>query len=311
VPRVSVIIPAYNAEPYLGETLASVEAQTYRDWEVVVADDCSTDGTVDLAESYGERVTVLRGTTNGGPAAARNRALAVASGELIALLDADDFWQPTYLERTVELYDESRSRGTRVGIVACDAYLLRPEGLLPQTHADLMGSPEGVTLERELVINRIFGGALFPRAVLDETGPFGEECFGTEDYDLWLRILELGYQVVATREPLTTYRMRSTSVSTNVSRSAHFMQVAYRRALERGRLTPRQRRIARRQLRLQRALEQVGLITADRRAGRLPVVRALRFTPLFLRVAVENPDRWLSTARILTGRGSPLSQVTK
>jgi glycosyltransferase involved in cell wall biosynthesis len=311
MPRVSVVVPAHNAALYLREALASVEAQTYRDWEVVIADDCSTDSTVEIAESFGERFTVLRGARNEGPAAARNRALAKASGELVALLDADDFWLPAYLESTVRLFDESRSDGIPVGIVACDARLLGPNGVLPQTYMDLMGFSGGVTLERELVSNRIFIGALVPRAVLDEAGHFCPELFGTEDYDLWLRILELGYRVVATREVLTTYRMQPASVSAHMPRMARSLQLTYRRALERGRLSPRQQRIARRQLRLQRALEEVGLIMAERREGGLPFRRLARASPLFLRVAAENPDRWLTTMRILAGHGSPLSQMTR
>ena len=75
MPRVSVIIPAYNAEAFLPETLASVEAQTYDDWEVVVADDASTDRTAEVVESRGGRFRVVRSEVNDGPAGARNRAL--------------------------------------------------------------------------------------------------------------------------------------------------------------------------------------------------------------------------------------------
>jgi teichuronic acid biosynthesis glycosyltransferase TuaG len=311
MPRVSIIIPAFNAQAYLGETLASVNAQTYDDWEVVVADDCSTDGTVETAAAFGGRVTVLRGASNEGPASARNRAVSASSGELLSLLDADDLWAPNYLDRTVRLYDESRARGVRVGIVACDARILAPGGFLPQTYMEFMGFPPEVSLTQMLVSNPIYVGAMLPRALVDEAGGFCPELFGTEDYDLWLRILELGYRVVATREALTVYRLRSTSVSSDPARMARSLQLTYRRALERGMLTRNQRRIAGRQLRLQRALEQVGLIISERRGGGSALTRLAQNVPLFLRVAVENPDRWVSTARILAGRGSPLSQVVK
>jgi len=100
-------------------------------------------------------------------------------------------------------------------------------------------------------------------------------------------------------------------VSTNLPRMACSLQLTYERALERGALNPRERRIAERQLRLQRALEQVGLAIADLGRGRSPASRVARYLPLFLRVAVENPDRWGSAVRVLAGRGSPLSQVGK
>jgi glycosyltransferase involved in cell wall biosynthesis len=311
MPRVSVVLPAYNAEQYLAETLSSVEAQTYGDWEVVVADDASTDNTVETAEAFDGRFNVLHGTSNEGPAAARNRALAAASGELVALLDADDLWLPTYLDRIVGLYDESRARGIRVGIVTCDARILGPDGYLAKTYMDLNGFPSEVTLTGMLVSNPIFVGSLVPRSLVGEAGAFCPELFGTEDYDLWIRILELGYRVVATREALTVYRLRPESVAGNLVRMARSQQLTYHRALERGKLTPRQRRMARRQLRLQSALEQVGLIVTERRSGGRPFARVARDIPLFLRVAAENPDRWLSAARVLVGRGSPLSQVVR
>lgn len=311
LPRVSVIIPAYNAEAYLAETLASVEAQTYQDWEVVVADDCSTDRTVEVAEAFGDRFTVLRGTANEGPAAARNRALAASNSELIALLDADDLWLPAFLDRTVRLYDEHGARGDRVGIVTCDARLLGPGGFLPQTYAELRGRPRELSLSRMLLSNQVYGSVVLPRALVEQAGGFCPDLFGTEDYDLWLRVLELGYGIVASREALAVYRLRPASVSSNPARMARSLQLTYRRALERGHLTPRQVRIAARQLRLQRALEQVGLISSERPGiGHLVTVIA-RNVPLFLRVAAENPDRWLATAQILAGRGSPLSQVLK
>jgi glycosyltransferase involved in cell wall biosynthesis len=311
MPRVSVIIPAYNAEPHLGETLAAVETQTYRDWEVVVADDGSTDETVEIAEAFGDRFTVLRGSSNEGPAAARNRAVAASSGELIALLDADDLWLPSYLERMVKLYDESQARGIRVGIVTCNARILGPDGFLPQTYMEIRGFPSEVTVAGMLVSNTIFGATLFPRTLIDEAGGFCPELFGTEDYDLWLRIIELDYRVVVEREALAVYRLGTASVSTNLARMARSLQLTYRRALERGRLTPGQRRIARRQHRLQRALEQFGLIASDRRGDGRPFGQLARNIPLFLRVAAENPDRWVTAVRVLSGRGSPLSQLVK
>jgi glycosyltransferase involved in cell wall biosynthesis len=309
VPRVSVVIPAYNADPLLAETLASIEAQTYNDWEVIVADDASTDGTAGVVESFGGRFRLVRSEVNEGPAGARNRALAAARGELVAFLDADDLWLPAYLERTVRLYDESCAQGMSVGIVSCDAMLLGPEGHHERTYMELNGFPCPVTVAAMLVKNVVPPCALTRRSLVDEVGGFCLELFGTEDYDLWLRIMEAGHEVISTPEPLVVYRIRPGSVSTDLSRMARSLQATYLRALGRGALSPQERRIAERQLRLQRALEQVGLFAADRRQGRSAVARAVRKLPLFLRVAVENPDRWGTAARTLAGRGSPLSQV--
>jgi glycosyltransferase involved in cell wall biosynthesis len=311
VTRVSVVIPAYNAESFLPETLASVEAQTYADWEVIVADDASTDRTAEVVESRSGRFRLVRSEVNEGPAGARNRALRESSGELVAFLDADDLWRPTFLEHVITRYDQGRELGARVGVVSCDAVVLGPDGDHSSTFLGLIGSPDRLTLGAMLVTNPIHAGALVSRATLDEVGDFCEELFGTEDYDLWLRIFEAGYEIVVLPEPLYVYRVQPTSVSSNLPRMARSLQATYRRALERGALNSRERRIAERQFRLQRALEQVGEAIADRRAGRSSLGRVARHVPLFVRVAIENPDRWGSAVRTLAGRGSPLSQVGK
>src|ERR1044071_6895734 len=103
MPRVSVIMAAYNAQQYIAEALKSVEAQTYDDWEVVVCDDGSTDGTYGIASAFGERVRVVRHDLNSGPAAARNVAVRESNGELVAVLDADGYWLPSSLARSSQL----------------------------------------------------------------------------------------------------------------------------------------------------------------------------------------------------------------
>jgi len=290
MPRVSVIIPAFNAEAHIAETLRSVGAQTYDDWEVVLADDRSTDATVEIATKFGERVKIVRSAKNAGPSAARNLGIAHASGELLAFLDADDYWLPAYLEHQVGLFDESRQARLNVGIVACNALVLGPQGFLTRTYGDYIGHPKKVTLARLLASNPIFVSALSPRAVVDEAGGF---CPGmlAEDHDLWLRIVELGYRVVATRSPLAVHRLSSGSMSADPAKMARASQRVYRRALERGNLSARERRVARRELRGQRAVERIA--SADGISYR----QILKALPLVALVAVEHPKRWRSFAR--------------
>ena len=97
MPRVSVIIPAFNNEATLAEAVQSVQSQTYVDWEVIVSDDASTDGTAAVAEGFGGPIRVVRNPENRGSGPARNAAVEVAEGELLALLDADDYWLPEFL----------------------------------------------------------------------------------------------------------------------------------------------------------------------------------------------------------------------
>ena len=108
MPTVSVIMPAYNVERYLNEAIDSVLAQTYTDFELVIVDDGSTDGSRAMAERYRarhpDRVVVVS-QENRGLAGARNAALRVASGQVFALLDSDDGWAPTFLEAQMRLLD--------------------------------------------------------------------------------------------------------------------------------------------------------------------------------------------------------------
>ncbi|MGI8668594.1 MAG: glycosyltransferase family 2 protein, partial [Aridibacter sp.] len=103
-PLVSVIIPAYNAEQFISQTIESVLGQTLKDFEIVVVDDGSTDETAGIAESYGAPVRCIR-KTNGGVSRARNTGIEHAVGKYIAFLDADDLWEPTKLEKQVALLD--------------------------------------------------------------------------------------------------------------------------------------------------------------------------------------------------------------
>ena len=106
--RVSIITPCYNGERYIAETIESVLGQTYADWEMIIVDDGSRDGTADIAARYAERdgrISLLR-QENAGTACARNNGLRHARGRYIALLDADDVWEPEFLERQLQFMRE-------------------------------------------------------------------------------------------------------------------------------------------------------------------------------------------------------------
>jgi cellulose synthase/poly-beta-1,6-N-acetylglucosamine synthase-like glycosyltransferase len=306
MPRVSVIIPAFNAAAHLAETLQSVCEQTYDDWEVAVVDDASTDATIEIARQFGKKFKTVASPRNEGPAAARNLGIVQSTGELLAFLDADDYWLPTYLEQQVGLFDGSRQHGgDGVGIVACNARVLGPEGFLPGTYSDYIGSPEGLTVSRLLVSNPIFVSALSPREVVEEVGGFCPDITGTEDHDLWLRILELGFRVVINRSPLAVYRVSSDSISADTASMARAAQTVYGRALERANLTQTERRIARRELRRQRAVEKVASIDG------ISYVEVIRSLPLVALVALEHPKQWPSYARILARRRPAFSAFVK
>jgi glycosyltransferase involved in cell wall biosynthesis len=303
MPRVSIVVPAFDAADTIGAALASVAAQTYTDWEVVVGDDCSTDATAELAAAAAPGARVVRTAGRVGPAGARNAALAAAGGELIALLDADDAWEPTYLERMVGAFDAEQRRAPGVGIVCCDALRVDAGGRVLERHRDIIGTADGITLDVLLRGNPILVSALAPLALVRELGGFAPETWGSEDHDLWLRIVETGRRVVYVPEPLVRYRVATGSVSSGPGTMAATNATTYRRALARGNLSARQRRLAGRQLRLHEAVGRVAALRdARRERGRLPLGATLRAAPLVARTALEHPRRWARWPDVLRKR---------
>lgn len=296
-PRVSVIVPAFNAAGHIGEALESVHAQTIGDWEVVVCDDGSSDDTAEVASSFDERVRVVRHERNQGLAAARNSAIERSRGSVLALLDADDVWLPGYLERQLQLLDRASEPQT-VGIVSCNAYLRDAGGLLPGTYADRFGYAEDVTVERLFDISPIFISALIPRAALDRVGLFATDLRSCEDLDLWIRLVEAGYRVISTREPLAVYRLSAGQLSAQPVKMAQARQAVYHRAIVRGRLTASQRRAAEQAIRREQAIETVASLAACVRERRLPGMRPSELGRL-MRVVAENPARWRRWAGLL------------
>jgi glycosyltransferase involved in cell wall biosynthesis len=295
-PRVSVITPAFNAAATLPETLASVQAQTFTDWEVVLVDDASDDGTGMLATAADERVRVLRNETSTGPAAARNRALQDARGELIAVLDADDLLKPTYLERQIAVYEAGVAAGRRVGAVCCDAELEGPEGSLG-LWSDRVGRVERVDLAGLLLENTVWVSILASRAALLDIGGYHTDPGGDrisedyEDYDLSLRLLEAGWEIVVNPETLGVYRLRDAARSSQIAATAEAGTRLLDRALARGALSPAQRRIAVRRRRLFEIVRRRAVIAGEPRP--LPrLAQAARLAPLVAVSVLENPQRW-------------------
>ena len=254
-PRISIITPAHDDAATIEATIRSVARQSVGDWEHVICDDASSDDTaarVEVAAAADPRVRLVRSTANGGPSAARNMALEVARGELVAFLDADDCYEPEYLRTMAAAFD---ARQDRVGIVCCDAWRVDPGGRRLGRYSETTGGAAGANLLGVLRGNPIFIAALCPRAVVDEVGAFCTECWGSEDHDLWLRIIETGREVVYVDQPLVTYRVQPGSVSSSRERMARTDQVTFRRALARGRLGPRERRVAAARLHLAIAAE--------------------------------------------------------
>jgi glycosyltransferase involved in cell wall biosynthesis len=204
VPEVSVVIPAHNAARWLGETLDSVRAQSFTDWECIVVDDGSTDGTRALVARHADepRIRYLFQEKQ-ERAAARNRGIAASSGPLVAFLDADDRWCPEKLAAQVSALRAAPAAGlcyTHARFVDVDGRPL-PFRKPPRTIAGLV-FPE---LMRGNVL--VIASVVVRRACLDAVGAFDASLpvYGCEDWDLWLRLARR-YPVVAVDEELVLYR---------------------------------------------------------------------------------------------------------
>lgn len=214
MPRVSVITPAYNCARFLGRTLRSVADQTYRDYEIIVVDDGSTDGTGELLEQWSGRVTVVS-QSNAGPSAARNKAVSHSSGEYLAYLDADDRWYPTKLARQVDFLD----RNPRCGLVHSDLQIIDEEDrvLQPEWHQARRNAFVHGACIRELVAGCAIQvpTVMERRSSHERAGGFDISFRQSEDYLHWIRVVLNGEAVGYLREPLAMYRWRAGSLSKN------------------------------------------------------------------------------------------------
>lgn len=217
MPRVSTIIPAYNAARYVGAAIESALAQTYTDNEIIVVDDGSSDDTPRVLESYGSRITFLR-QPNAGVSAARNKALSVASGELIAYLDADDMWHPEKLEKQVEFLDAH----PRCGIVHTDVDVIDAEGrVVTPAFNRTTGRevPSGRCMMDLLRRSHVQLLTVMARhEAVRAAGGFDERLTGGEDYCQWILISMDGWEVGYLDEPLAMYRWSPGSLSSNERR---------------------------------------------------------------------------------------------
>ena len=199
--HVSTIIPAYNAGKYIQEAIESALAQTYRDLEVIVVDDGSTDDTRRILDEFAGRVTVLR-QENQGRAAACNAGAAMARGEWIAFLDADDIWLPTKTQSQLERCSTNVMSHTNAWMFGP---LLERELLTKEGDAEYRGR----VLEQLLVANFITGSSVMVRRdKFLAYGRFDPSYNSVQDWPLWLKICsehELGY----VDEPLVRYRLHA------------------------------------------------------------------------------------------------------
>lgn len=218
---VSIITPAFRVESVIGETIKSVIAQTYSNWEMLIAEDCSPDNTRDVIRQWAQtdaRVRLIPLVRNGGPAMARNAALERASGRWIAFLDSDDLWLPQKLERTLE-----HAKAHQAGLTFTGFRRITADGSMIGGYVSVPGS---------LSYHQLLGNTAIATStvLLDRyvVGDIRMKKTYYDDFDCWLQILKNNNLAYGLDEDLMYYRVMGQSVSRNKRRSAAHVWRAYR-----------------------------------------------------------------------------------
>lgn len=214
-------MPTYNSEGYIKNTLNSIFFQTYSNWEVLITDDCSTDGTWEFLEGISkkdDRIKIFKLRINSGPAIARNYSISKAKGRFIAFLDSDDIWYPDKLKIqlnfmleneftfTFTAYDKINEEGNYVGSIKAPAEV---------TYNDLLKTCSIGCL-----------------TVIYDTSKIGKIYMPLikkrQDFALWLKILKIIPKAYGLNTPLSKYRIMSNSVSSNKFKASNYQWKVYR-----------------------------------------------------------------------------------
>ena len=207
---ISVIIPTYNAAAYIGEAMDSVFAQTYRDYEIIVIDDGSTDETKELLEQHYPTINYYY-VENNGVSAARNLGIAKAQGEFIAFLDADDWWLPEKLEKQLVLFEVDKT----LGLVLTENYFFTAVGLCGFTNKKRLLMQGDIVKNIFLNSYAVTSTVMVRKSVFEQVGLFEEELSVAEDDNLWMRI-GMNYDIALVDEKLAHYRITNGSLSRNI-----------------------------------------------------------------------------------------------
>ncbi|MFA9478267.1 glycosyltransferase family 2 protein [Phycisphaerales bacterium AB-hyl4] len=215
---ISVLMPAYNAERYIDEAIESVLAQTYRDFELIVADDGSTDETLAIARRYAakdERVHVLT-HANMGMGDTLNNALQHAKHEWLARLDADDRMKPERLERQLAFVQTQPELAVLSSLVA---FIDEQGGVIGVSRSPFT---EAEAVRRAVQTNTLIGfhhpAILMRKSVVQAAGGYRKAFWPADDLDLWNRIAEAGHAMLVQPTVLTEYRIHGESVCVSAAR---------------------------------------------------------------------------------------------
>lgn len=229
MPRISICIPAYNADQYLAQALESVRNQTFKDWELIVTEDGSKDGAEALVEVFSRTVSqpvvYQRHEVNQGLPATRNTGIAACRGEFVALLDADDYWAPGHLASVLARLLETGADLGHSGSVLFDSDSGTTLGVRAPGSAEIDGFPLSLFVGDYIVQP---SSVVLRRSLWERAGGFDASFRYVEDREMWLRCARVGGRFVFTGQNTCFYRKHGSALSTHSGP----MAVACARAFE-------------------------------------------------------------------------------
>lgn len=245
-PLISVVIPAYNVAPYIGDTLQSVFAQQRNDFEVIVVNDGSDD-TPELEKvlaAFMPKIIYVR-QPQMGASAARNTAIDISTGDFLAFLDGDDVWKPDYLNEQMAFLEKHD-----LEMVYCNTFFIGGPDYDNQTFMDLAPSSGPVNFESVLSFqcNIPLSGVVVRRNCVTKVGGFDIDIRRAMDFILWLRLLANGTRVGYHRKALLFYRIRESGLTGDVISMTKRDAEALELAKQRFNLTPQQDAIVKREI---------------------------------------------------------------
>jgi len=245
-PYFSIIIPCYNVEPYVEESIKSVSEQTFDDWEAIIVNDGSTDNTEKIISEFAKKDKRIKyfSKCNEGIGSTRNFAIKKACGKYIAFLDADDLWMPDYLESQNEFL---KGINHNYYFIYTNAFII-----LENKKTSLKYYPnvinfqptlnKSVSLKDLIRRNIIFSMIIFPRQMFFDAGGFDSDLRAGEDYDFWLRAIYKGYKAVFNPMIKAYYRIRKNSLSNDREKLLEAHSIIYNKLLISSNLSSVERR---------------------------------------------------------------------
>lgn len=205
--KVSIIIACYN-DPYVVEAVKSANSQTYQNKEIILVDDGSNEEVAEIIQNLKNEVDHILVQENSGQSIARNNGIKKSTGELILNLDSDDFFEPNFCEKAMEVFNNNRT----VKIVTCKARRFNINGIID------VFTPRGGTIDDFLFSNSALGSSMFRRTDWNEVGGYEENLpiLGFEDWELYLNLLKSGGQAYVLNEELFNYRIRKNSTTARI-----------------------------------------------------------------------------------------------